>query len=1708
MLTANSHGDTAIPSKVSSALRSTSTASCDRRSSKPARSWRWPILAVVLGLFAHQDALAQTTVLGSLTLSDANPAGGGDIDLVPPFADVAAQDPEQRTFTAEVIFGVTQVTVVATAAQPGDWDVEVQGADANGVTSGDQRDLRLGTNTITVRATKTADPPEPQRNYTIRVRRLAEMGSALADLTVTQSGGAGDVGTLDPAFAAATDDRTFTADADRSVSQVRVAATAKSGWTVTYHDDPDVDGDSSNGYHRNLATGANRITVRATPTGASGTRNYTITVTRTTTPGAPRNLRATPFDQNVRLSWTAPSSNGGMPILNYRYRSKMEADEPFEDTDEWRLFPAGSDDSTTESVVTGLTNGIAYIFQVRAENANGGGSASNTADATPAGPLRAPANVTAEPGNRRVKLSWTKIVDLSGSGNNDLSVSGYQYQQRVGAGSYGGWRNMADRDLVEEPGSVNTLSYTVTGLTNDTAHDFRVRGENSVGGGSPSTEVTATPEAFAPGAPTNLSPTAGDGQVTLSWTAPRDDGGEPITGYEYWVDDASDPNPGRQAPGTATGGTGTTVTVHSLDPGSGIPLVNRTTYYFRVRAVNRLGCVSGSINEEETEGCGQWSLEVSATPVGPPVTEVNLATPVSDEDSRVELTWTSTIPANLVDTLSAVEDRSGFQYRQKAGGGYGSWIDIRNSNAFTGTHVVTGLTNGTRYTFEVRAVNSAGGGLASNEEEAVPSIIPGAPTLTATAGDKEVRLTWTPAANGGRRIIRYECRLRIGAGEYPEPPLCGAGNSLGASATSLTLNDDDAITTDGEGIMNRTTYTFQVRAVNARPAGAGEGAWSNEVSARPTDSPERSFTISATINGKSWAKAGSPATILATVEVDPRYTEQTTPLWVSVGSFATGGKPVIFGPTNSSRDVSFTAASPLVGDVTIALFSGTEAGTPSSALAVTRVEIRPASTPDKPTGLVAQRGDGEVTLSWATPSNEEGVNLPDSTLNRYNYEYQQKRQQGSYGRWTDFARGESRNGGVTTNTVTGLDGGTYVFRVRAIDVGASEPSDEVSVSLSGSLPTGPLSAPRNLTAAAGNGQVTLAWNPPQSGGGSITRYEYRRETTRNAGGGGTWTTTGGTGTTFTVTGLTNGTRYYFRVRAVTGSGPGPESGEASATPALTAGATLSTLTLSRGALTPTFTPATRDYTASVGASVTQVTVTATPTRGTAAITPADADTSAADHQVDLQVGTTDIRVTVTNGSATGVYTIRVTRAGSPPGADTTLSALVLSHGTLTPSFDPARRNYTTTVDGTVTQMTVTVEVTKSGATAVITPADANTSAGHQVDLRVGTTPITVTVTDGRATGAYTVGVTRTASVPAAPTQLAAASAGDGEVALSWTAPAPSGLAISRYEYQQKAGAGAYGGWTSIPDSGPTTSYIVTGLANGTTYAFKVRAVNEAGAGEASNEATATPAVARLVWAKTEREVADAITAARNAAFGADRAFTRGEAIEVMGDALFEAAEGVRVLYSASSSDDDVASASVSGGEVAVTAGATGTADITITANASSLSGVEILDQTNPREASILFTVDVGIAALTIELSGPAAETNVVEGGRTHANGTLGTVTVTATANRPVTNETTVMLRRDRIMSTAGDDDFEAEPIVIEAGGTTGSTVVTAVEDNTPEDREELVLVGVAADNAGEVTGEIKLRLWDAAVPALPFIAQLLLAAFLGVGGYRRYLRRR
>ena len=284
------------------------------------------------------------------------------------------------------------------------------------------------------------------------------------------------------------------------------------------------------------------------------------------------------------------------------------------------------------------------------------------------------------------------------------------------------------------------------------------------------------------------------------------------------------------------------------------------------------------------------------------------------------------------------------------------------------------------------------------------------------------------------------------------------------------------------------------------------------------------------------------------------------------------------------------------------------------------------------------------------------------------------------------------------------------------------------------------------------------------------------------------------------------------------------------------------------------------------------------------------------------------------------------------------------------------------------------------------------------------------------------------------------------------------------------------------------------------------AANGPGATVALAAITITDGTMKLVWAKTQTEVETAVYDAKMDGMGDDEMFTPGEMIEVMGSALFNAAEGVTLTYSAESSDAAVASTMSGDGTVTVTAMGEGDAMVTITAHASMPSGVKINDQTDPREASITFPVEVGLEALSFTLMGPD-DMNIVEGGMAHANGTMGAAMLTVTASRAVAMDTEVMIMRERSMSTAMDSDYMPVPtmITIEMGEMMGSVEITATEDDMAEDMEELVLYGMVGDMM--VEGQVKLYIWDAAVPALPIIAQLLLAAFLAIGGYRRYLRR-
>jgi hypothetical protein len=186
-------------------------------------------------------------------------------------------------------------------------------------------------------------------------------------------------------------------------------------------------------------------------------------------------------------------------------------------------------------------------------------------------------------------------------------------------------------------------------------------------------------------------------------------------------------------------------------------------------------------------------------------------------------------------------------------------------------------------------------------------------------------------------------------------------------------------------------------------------------------------------------------------------------------------------------------------------------------------------------------------------------------------------------------------------------------------------------------------------------------------------------------------------------------------------------------------ATLSALTTSEGTLTPAFNSGTTSYAATVGSSVSQITV--APTENDSGATVAyldgddqeltDADTSADDFQVDLSTGANVVKVKVTaeNGTTEKVYTLTITRQSA---SVATLSALTNSSGvTLTPAFNSGTTSYAATVGSGVSQ--ITVRPTKSDPSAAASYLDgddqslidADTSADDfQVDLSTGVNVVT------------------------------------------------------------------------------------------------------------------------------------------------------------------------------------------------------------------------------------------------------------------------------------------------------------------------------------------------------------------------------------------------
>jgi titin len=418
----------------------------------------------------------------------------------------------------------------------------------------------------------------------------------------------------------------------------------------------------------------------------------------------------------------------------------------------------------------------------------------------------APTIGTATAGNASATVNWTPPTNNGGS-----AITGYSVRVFSGTGT------TPVRTVTV--GNVGTTN--VTGLTNGTSYSFEVAATNAVGTGNPSARSNAVTPAGAPVTPAAPTASAGDTTATVTWTAPNN-GGSAISGYTLQVFTGTTQVGANRPLGNVTS---TTVT----------GLTNGTAYTFRVAATN-------------ANGTSQFSAASAAvTPRPPSAVPAIPATPTANPgNTSATVTWTA--PNNGGSAIT------GYTLRV-----WNGTTQVGAPRVFGNvlTTNVTGLTNGTAYTFDVAATNAIGTSQFSTLSAPVtPRAVPGAPTgVTATAGNTAATVNWVaPASNGGSPITGYSVEVRTG------------------TTVVRTVTVGNVLTTNVTGLTNNTAYNFRVAAVNA----AGTGPLSTASSPVTPGATNPAPAVTARAPAVDATAVGAAANITATFSEEVTGVNTTT----------------------------------------------------------------------------------------------------------------------------------------------------------------------------------------------------------------------------------------------------------------------------------------------------------------------------------------------------------------------------------------------------------------------------------------------------------------------------------------------------------------------------------------------------------------------------------------------------------------------------------------------------------------------------------------------------------------------------------------------------------------------------------------------------------------------------------------------------------------
>ncbi|MDR3409576.1 MAG: fibronectin type III domain-containing protein [Formivibrio sp.] len=927
--------------------------------------------------------------------------------------------------------------------------------------------------------------------------------------------------------------------------------------------------------------------------------------------------------------------------------------------------------------------------------------------------------------------------------------------------------------------SLSTLSPTISGIKKIvlSSADYAVFQDFALSNIHALTSPSATT-----GSATSVTATG----ATLGGTV-NDNGLATTVTFDYGLTTGYGTNVAATTGGTISAGTGSTSVGLSL---SGLSC--NTLYHFRVKAVNAGGTTNGSDGSFTTTACVPGAPTIGTATAGSGQASVAFSAPGSDGGAAI----------------------SGYTVTSSPG-------------SFTGTGttspiIVTGLTNGTAYTFTVTATNSVGTGSASTASNSV-----------------------TPKAN---QTITF---ANPGVQNFGTTPTLSATSDSGLTVT-FTSSITSVCTITSGGVL--TFLTTGTCTINADQAGNGTYQAATTVS--------QSFTVAAVVPGAPTIGTATAGVTQATVT----FSAPTSNGGVSITGYTVTSSPGSFTGTGTTSPITVTG-----------LTNGT-------AYTFTVTATNSVGTGSASTASNSVTPKANQTITFANPGAQNFGTTPTLTASS------------SSGLTVSFGSSTSSVCTITTGGVlTFLTTGTCTINADQAGNGTYQAATTVSQSFTvAAVVPG---APTIGTATAGVTQATVTFTAPTfTGGTSITSYTV----TSNPGG----FTASGSASPLTVTGLTNGTAYTFTVKATNSAGSSAASTASnSVTPMVTQTITFAspsaqnfgtspTLTAtSDSGLTVTFSSSTTGvctitsggvlafvatgtctinadqagngtYLAATTVSrsfVVNAVVPGVPTIGTATAGAGQASVSftapaftggasITSYTVTSSPGgftgtgaTSPITVTGLNNSTAYTFTVKATNSAGSSAASTASNS-VTPMVTQTITFaSPSAQNFGTTPTLSATSdsgLTVTFTSSTAGVCAI-------TSGGALAFVATGTCTINA---DQAGNGTYLAAATVTRSftvnavVPGAPT-IGSATAGVSQASVSFSVPAfTGGAAITGYTVTSSPGG--------LTGAGTTSPIAVTGLTNGTSYTFTVKATNSVGAGptSAASNSVAPQAVQTITFA--------------------------------------------------------------------------------------------------------------------------------------------------------------------------------------------------------------------------------------------------------------------